>query len=185
MAQTQQDQQQDQQQARQCLPFYENQEFIQGKLEIQEDYRINRSIFQDLCPETKNMLNDLLCEWTRDNYSEIVQLLHQDTFTEYEDSRDLSEIFYDTLISGGRSSSLIEFTINSGIIENHRGSIYLYCSESRTLNIDHARQSDEPEIFDITNDPQMARRLLGCYYNTCEIMVNEFIEIRDNSLGLK
>ena len=174
MAQTQQDQQQ---QTRSSP--YDDQTFVQGKLKIQEDYRINRSIFQDLNPETKNMLNDLLCEWTRDNYSEIVQLLHQDAFTEYEDSYDLSEIFYDTLISGGRSSSLIEFTVNSGIIENQRVSIYLYCCEARTLNIDHAHQDDEPEIFDITNDPQMARRLLGCYYNTCEIMVNEFIEIRD------
>jgi hypothetical protein len=82
------------------------------------------------------------------------------------------------------SSSLIEFTINSGIIENHRVSIYLYCCDAMTLNIDHADQNDEEGRFDIRNDQEMAHYLLICYYNTAEILVNEFIEIRD-SLGLK
>jgi hypothetical protein len=172
-----------QHQARQLIPFYQNREFIQGKLEIQEDIRIKfGKITHELYPETILMLDTLLCEWTRDNYSEMVQFLHQDAFTEYEDSHKLSDIFYDKFIAV--SSSLIEFTINSGIIENHRVSIYLYCCDAMTLNIDHADQNDEEGKFDIRNDQEMAHYLLICYYNTAEILVNEFIEIRD-SLGLK
>ena len=91
---------QQQQQARQILPFYQNREFIQGKLEIEEDIRIKfGKITHELYPETILMLDTALCEWVRDNYSEMVQILHQDAFTEYEDSRELSEIFYDKVIA--------------------------------------------------------------------------------------
>ena len=146
----------------------------QGKLEIQEDIRIKfGKITHELYPETKIMLNTLLCEWTRDNYSEMVQFLHEDGFTEYEDSLDLSEIFYDKFIAV--SSSLLEFTVNSGIIENHRVSIYLYCCDAMTLNADDAQGR-----FDIMNDREMAHNLLISYYNTDEILVNEFVEIRDS-----
>ena len=149
----------------------------QGKLEIQEDIRIKfGKITHELYPETKIMLNTLLCEWTRDNYSEMVQiLLHEDAFTEYEDPLYLSQIFYDKVIGGSGSSSLIEFIVNSGIIENHRVSIYLYCCDALILNIDDAQGR-----FDVMNDRDMARYLLMSYYNTDEILVNEFIEIRDS-----
>jgi len=179
----QQQQQQQQQQARQILPFYQNREFIQGKLEITEDIRIKfGKITHELYPETILTLDTVLCEWIRDNYSEMVQILHQDAFTEYEDSRELSEIFYDKVIAV--SSSLSEFIVNSGIIENHRVSIYLYCCDAMTLNIDHADQNDQEGRYDVRNDQEMAHYLLICYYNTAEILVNEFIEIRD-SQGLK
>ena len=167
----------------QCLPFYENREFIQGKLEITEDIRIKfGKITHELYPETILMLDTVLCEWIRENYSEMVQILHQDALTEYEDSRNLCEIFYDKVIAV--SSSLIEFTVNSGIIENHRVSIYLYCCDAMTLNIDHADQNDQEGRYDVRNDKEMAHYLLISYYNTAEILINEFIEIRD-SLGLK
>jgi hypothetical protein len=158
----------------------------QGKLKIQEDIRIKfGKITHELYPETILMLDTLLCEWTRDNYSEMIQLLHQDAFTEYECSLDLSHIFYDKVISTTAtaatdvSSSLIEFIVNSGIIENYRVSIYLYCCDALILNIDDAQGR-----FDVMNDRDMVHYLLMSYYNTDEIMVNEFIEIRD-SLGLK
>ena len=155
----------------------------QGKLEIQEDIRIKfGKITHELYPETKIILNDLLCHWTRDNYSEMIQLLHENAFTEYECSLGLSEIFYDKFISASAtdvSSSLIEFIVNSGIIENYRVSIYLYCCDTLILNIDDAQGR-----FDVMNDRDMARYLLKAYYNTDEILVNEFIEIRD-SQGLK
>jgi hypothetical protein len=148
----------------------------QGKLEIQEDIRIKfGKITHELYPETKIMLNTLLCEWTRDNYSEMVQFLHEDAFTEYEDTLELSQIFYDKVIGGSGSSSLIEFIVKSGIIENHRVSIYLYCCDALILNIDDAQGR-----FDVMNDRDMARYLLMSYYNTDEILVNEFIEIRDS-----
>jgi hypothetical protein len=103
----------------------------------------------------------------------MVQFLHEDGFTEYEDSLDLSEIFYDKFIAV--SSSLLEFTVNSGIIENHRVSIYLYCCDAMMLNADDAQGR-----FDIMNDREMAHNLLISYYNTDEILVNEFVEIRDS-----
>ena len=161
----------------------------QGKLEIQEDIRIKfGKISQDLYSETKIILNALLCQWTRENYSEMIQLLHEDAVNEYECSLGLSEIFYDKFISASAtaavSSSLIEFIVNSGIIENYRVSIYLYCCDALILNIDHAHQTDAQGRFDVRNDRDMARYLLMSYYNTDEIMVNEFIEIRD-SPGLK
>ena len=161
----------------------------QGKLEIQEDIRIKfGKISQDLYSETKIILNALLCQWTRENYSEMIQLLHEDAVNEYECSLGLSEIFYDKFISASAtaavSSSLIEFIVNSGIIENYRVSIYLYCCDAMTLNIDHAHQNDEQGRYDVRNDQEMAHYLLICYYNTAEILVNEFIEIRD-SQGLK
>jgi len=155
----------------------------QEKLEIQEDIRIKfGKISQDLYPETKIILNALLCQWTRENYSEMIQLLHKDAFTEYECSLGLSEIFYDKFISATAtaadvSSSLIEFIVNSGIIENYRVSIYLYCCDALILNIDDAQGR-----FDVMNDRVMARYLLMSYYNTDEIMVNEFIEIRDSTV---
>jgi hypothetical protein len=150
----------------------------QAKLEIQEDIRIKfGKITHELYPETIIMLNALLCEWTRDNYSEMIQFLHQGAFTEYEDSLELSQIFYDKVIGGSGSSSLIEFIVNSGIIENHRVSIYLYCCDTLILNIDDAQ-----EKFDVMNDRDVARYLLMSYYNTDEIIVNEFIEIRDTQV---
>ena len=173
--------QQQEQQARQILPFYQNREFIQGKLEITEDIRIKfGKITHELYPETILMLDTVLCEWIRDNYSQMVQILHQDAFTEYEDSRELCEIFYDKVIAV--SSSLIEFIVNSGIIENHRVSIYLYCCDAMTLNIDHVHQNDEQGRHDVRNDKEMAHYLLISYYNTVEILVNEFIEIRDSQV---
>ena len=152
----------------------------QEKLEIQEDIRIKfGKISQDLYPETKIILNALLCQWTRENYSEMIQLLHEDAVNEYECSLGLSEIFYDKFISATAtaavSSSLIEFIVNSGIIENHRVSIYLYCCDALILNIDDAQGR-----FDVMNDRDMACYLLMSYYITDEIMVNEFIEIRDS-----
>ena len=186
MGQTQQQQQQ-------------QQEFVQGKLEIKdddcyttplnEDYRttplVRRfgQITHILYPETIIILNALLCEWVRLNYSEMIQFFHKHDYTEYEDSLNLCDRFWQEI---DINSPLIEFITNSGIIENHRVSIYLYCCQEMSINIDHADQYEDDRL-DIRDDRKMSYYLFR-YYDSDdsagEIIINEFIEIRD-SQGLK
>ena len=205
MAQTQQQTEQEQQarrqarqQAEQLIPYYQNRTFIQGKLEIkddddnyyttpldEDDYRTTPlvrkfgNITHILYPETKSMLNALLCEWVRDNYSEMVQLFHKHDYTEYEHTLDLCDCFWQQIQI---ESPLIEFIVNSGIIENHRVSIYLYCCYEMSVNIDRADQYEEDMLFDVRDDRQMAYCLFKHYHQAGEIIINEFIEIRDSQV---
>ena len=173
-------QQQEQQPQQQWLPFYQNREFIQGKLEIEEDIRIKfGKITHELYPETILMLDTVLCEWVRDNYSEMVQLFHKHDYTEYEHTLDLCDCFWQQIQI---ESPLIEFIVNSGIIENHRVSIYLYCCYEMSVNIDRADQYEEDMLFDVRDDRQMAYCLFKHYHQAGEIIINEFIEIRDSQV---
>jgi hypothetical protein len=52
-----------------------------------------------------------------------------------------------------------------------------------SINIDHADQYEEDRL-DIRDDREMSYYLFRYYHPAGEIIINEFIEIRD-SLGLK
>lgn len=149
----------------------EQPEFIQGKLEIKEIVGE-----WQLYPEIKESMNNLLSEWTHNNYQEILPILYENEYTEYEESKKLCNILWTNLILNDPASSLNEFVLNSGIIQNYRISIYLYCCQELNINQDQIDQDPE-DIFDINNNEQMTYSFLLSYPQ--EILVNEFIEIRD------
>ena len=169
--------QQQQQRQRQLRQTPEERRTTYGKLEIQRVPPLGQ---HDLCPEIKEEIDNLLCQWTRDNYPKIVKILHKNNCEEYTLSINLVEMFSQNIMS----QSLYDFILHSGIIRDYRVSIYLYCCDQMIVNVDLIRQRPD-KYFDITNNQQMVENLLRCYYYTDFIMVNEFIEIRDSPIMLK
>ena len=98
-------------------------------------------------PLIKEMMDDLLYQWARDNYQEMLQLIYAKDSNEYADYIDLLHIFMNC-----DGTPLKDFILNSGLIENYRISVYQYCSEQIT-------EYDE-DYFDILNDNQLAKALL-------------------------
>jgi len=155
-----------------------------GKLEIQE-FPIQPGR-HDLCPETKELLHNLLCQWTRDNYQEIVKMLDENNCQEYGPTINLSNAICENILID-ENESLIGFIVNSGIIQNYRVSIYLYCCDEMQINIDAIDQTPD-NALDIANNQDIAAHLLSCYTSSGspdKLMANEFIEIRDNPISLK
>lgn len=147
----------------------------QGKLEITE----NTSL---LFTEIKERMNELMYQWTSENYSEIVQIIYAnnnpDNCNEYTDSQTLYDIFCENLILSNQST-LKDVIINSGIIQDYRYSIYLYCCEVMEIN-QYQMDQDPDDPFDIQNNEQMAIYFLLSYQP--KILVNAFIDIRDGPI---
>jgi len=172
MAQQQLQQQQRQRQPRQTP---EERRTTYGKLEIQ---RVHMPFGRhELSTEIKELIHNLLCQWTRDNYQEIVKILHENNCEEYTLSLHLVEMFSQNIMI----HSLYDFILHSGIIRDYRVSIYLYCCDQMIVNVDVIHQRPD-NTLDITNNQEMVEKLLRCYYHTDFIMVNEFIEMRDSPI---
>ena len=145
--------------------------FVQGKLEIQEMFVME----SDLYPEIKEEINELIYQWAREHYLEMVDILHAEDKNEYTDSRILNQLFYHNIID--ENNFLEEVFLSSGIIEKHRNSIYLYCCEKLQINPAPTDQTDG-WILNANDDAHIARALSISFPS--EILLNSFIEIRDS-----
>ena len=132
---------------------------------------------------SREIMAEIICQWTRENYHLIIEELYKKNRTENEETRHLCYLFHNSNIY--RSPKLKEMVINSGIIYQHRLSIYIYCCRSLDINMIPFNQI-ENNYINIFNAEELVERFIFCYsIDFEETMVNKFIEIRDSVVTLK
>ena len=142
-------------------------------------------------------MDGLIIEWTQDNYNVLVEMIdgyrgqndpndsnylsEEQRVTQYEPTLYLSEILVDTLYKASikPDGSLNTHLLNSNIVNEYLEHVEMYICNCAGI---YELQDIE---LDINNEKRMVEKFLYYYLLQRHVMVNEFIEIRDNPIIIK
>jgi len=168
----QQQQQQEQQQIQQQIQEQDNRTTTRGQLGPRN---YEASIYSHL---GENM-NNIIIEWTRENYIVLLDMLHAINQDEFETTLYLSELLSTGLYQAGfykPDASLHTHLKNSNIVRDYIEHVQMYI-----CNCAGIAELEEINV-DINNEDQVLEAFIFYYLLQRHVMVNEFVEIRDSPI---